>query len=91
MEYVNGDKEGVSFLRALSDHAVCSECFTPLCLETIFNNTCPYCGAYISEYDVVASLHGKERSAELAVEESERLKTEARKREALKRFEDGLS
>lgn len=91
MKYVDLDKDGVSFSRALSDHAVCPDCFKSLCLETIFEDRCPYCGAYIMSHDIVASLHGKKRSEELAIEESKRRKEEALKRAALKRFDDGVS
>lgn len=87
MKYVNLDNDGVSFERALSDTAICSGCFTPLCLETIFEDVCPYCGEYITPEDIVTSLHGKARSAEIAIEEASRRKTEALKRTAMKRFE----
>lgn len=87
MKYVNIDIDGVSLERTLSDHAVCSGCFRPLCMETIFDDTCPYCDTYITPEDIVASLYGKERSAELAQEESSRRRTDALKRDALKRFE----
>lgn len=87
MKYVNLDKDGVSFERALSDTAVCSGCSRPLCLETIFEDTCPYCGSHIMPEDIVTSLHGKATSAEMAKEESVRRKHESLKREAMKRFE----
>lgn len=90
MRIVDIDKEGVSFYRALSNHAVCSGCSTALCIDTIHNNTCPYCNTIISEYDIVASLRGREYSAHLAHQKAKEDAHKKQRERALKRFNDGV-